>query len=135
MAEQEDPISALLSEFGTRLNEMEEKQRLVKDRILLIGENLVSTKEQYEKELSEFKKQINELNFEVKVIKQLNKRIIEELENFARRTEVAILERQFKMFEPLEFARIKDVQEIIQKEISKLKETTQNKGIKNTLSL
>ena len=39
----QDPINALLSEFGTRLNEVEEKQRLIKDRILLIGENLIST--------------------------------------------------------------------------------------------
>ena len=47
MAEEQvqNPINSLLAEFGTRLNEIEEKQRLVRDRALLIGENLISTKE------------------------------------------------------------------------------------------
>lgn len=121
MEEQQEPISALLAEFGTRLNEIEEKQRLVKDRILLIGENLVSTKEDYDKQILEFKRQINELILEVKSIKQLNKRIIGEMDNFARKTELEIIERQIKMFQPLEFARIKDIKKIIQEELAKTK--------------
>lgn len=121
MEEQQEPISALLSEFGTRLNEIEEKQRLVKDRILLIGENLVSTKEEYDKQILEFKRQINEMGLEIKSIKQLNKRIVSELDNFARKTELEILNRQAKIFQPLEFARIKDVRNIVQEELSKLK--------------
>lgn len=120
MVEQQDPISALLSEFGTRLNEVEEKQRLIRDRILLVGENLVSTKEEYEKEMSELKKQVTQINSELKTIKQLNKRIIGELENFSRKTEVEILERQFQIFQPLEVARIKDVRRIVQEEIKKI---------------
>lgn len=116
-----EPISALLSEFSTRLNEVEEKQRLVKDRILLIGENLVSTKEEYDKNILEFKKQIAEINQEIKSIKQLNTRIIEEIENYARKADVEILEHQFKIFQPLEFARIKDVKKIVQDELNKRK--------------
>ena len=53
---QQDPINALLSEFSTRLNEVEEKQRLIKDRALLIGKNLISTKEEDDKEFSNIKK-------------------------------------------------------------------------------
>lgn len=119
----QDPTTALLSEFGTRLNEMEEKQRLIKDRVLLIGENLISTKEEIEQESSKFKKQISQIDFELKAIKQLTKRIVNELQNFARKSEVEILARQLKMFEPLEFARIKDVENMIrkQKDIKKKK--------------
>ncbi len=115
--QQQDPISALLSEFGTRLNEIEEKQRLIKDRILLIGENLISTKEEYDKEISSFKKQITEINSEIKTISQTNKRVIEELENFARRTELEIVERQLKMFQPLKFTTPRDVEKIINEKI------------------
>ena len=119
----QDPTTALLSEFGTRLNEIEEKQRLIKDRVLLIGENLISTKEEIEKEGTEFNKQIKQMGFELKTIKQLTKRIVNELQNFARKSEIEILERQFKMFEPLEFARIQDVEDLIkkQKDIKKKK--------------
>jgi hypothetical protein len=121
MDESQESVSALLSEFGTRLNEVEEKQRLIKDRVLLIGENLISTKEQYEKELGEFRKQISDITSDLKSIKQLNKRIVDELENYARKTEVEIVERQIKMFQPLEFARIQDIKNLVQKELNNLK--------------
>ena len=65
----QDPTTALLSEFGTRLNEVEEKQRLIKDRILLVGENLISTKEKIEKKDLENKRKINQIEFEIKTIR------------------------------------------------------------------
>jgi len=115
----QDPTTALLSEFGTRLNEVEEKQRLIKDRILLVGENLISTKEEIEKQDLENKTRINQIEFEIKTIKQLLKRIINEIQNFTRKSEVEILERQIKMFEPLEFARFKDIENIVRQELDK----------------
>jgi hypothetical protein len=115
----QDPTTALLSEFGTRLNEVEEKQRLIKDRILLVGENLISTKEEIEKQDLENKIRINQIEFEIKTIKQLLKRIINEIQNFTRKSEVEILERQIKMFEPLEFARFKDIENIVRQELDK----------------
>jgi len=102
-----------------RLNEIEEKQRLLKERTLLIGENLISTKEKQEKENIELKTQIKFLQEEIKELKNLNKRILYELKNLARKSEVEILQKQFKMFEPLEIARIKDIKEIIKKEMNK----------------
>ncbi len=116
---QQSPVNELLAEFSTRLNEVEEKQRLIKDRTLLIGKNLISTKEDYEKESLENKRKISELEYELKTIKQLNKRIIEELGNLARKNEVETIQRQIKMFEPLEFARIQDIKEIIRQELKK----------------
>jgi phage terminase Nu1 subunit (DNA packaging protein) len=117
----QDPTTALLSEFGTRLNEVEEKQRLIKDRILLVGENLISTKEKIEKQDLENRGKLNQIDFEIKTIKQLIKRIINEIQNFTRKSEVEILERQIKMFEPLEFARFKDIEQLVKQELKNQK--------------
>ena len=117
----QDPTTALLSEFGTRLVEIEEKQRLIKDRVLLIGENLISTKEEIEKQNLEFKKQIKQMEFEIKSLKQINERIANELSNFARKPELEILQRQSKIFQPLEFARITDIKKIVQREMDNIK--------------
>jgi len=112
-----DPITALLSEFATRLNEIEEKQRLLRDRILLIGENLITSKENQLKENLELKKQLSKIEFELKSLKQTNSKITYDLSNFARKTEVEILDRQFKMFEPVNYARIKDIKKIVKEEL------------------
>lgn len=120
MDESVTTISALLQEFGTRLNELEEKQRLLKDRVLLIGNNLIYSKEDFEKKDLEFRKKIGDFDTELKSIKQLNKRIVYEMENLARKEQVTILERQFKIFEPIEFARIEDVRAIVNQELKNI---------------
>jgi len=118
---QQTPTSALLTEFSTRLNEIEEKQRLIKDRVLLIGENLISTKEELDKETSEFKNQIKQIDFELKSLKQLVERITNELGNFARKSELEILDRQIKMFKPLKPVRTEDVKRIVREEMRRIK--------------
>lgn len=121
MAEEQtqDNTNAYLADFGTRLNEIEEKQRLLKNRTLLIGENLIATKEDFLKLESQFKKQLNQMNSDIASMKQLITRIVNELSNFARKPEIEILERQMKMFQPLEMARIKDVKNIVKEELEK----------------
>lgn len=114
---QQSPITG----FGVRLNEIEEKQRLLKDRILLIGENLISTKEGIIKKDSEIKRHLKEISIDNKSIKQLLTRIVNELNNFARKSELEILEHQMKMFEPLKFARVSEIRKIVQEEIQKSK--------------
>jgi len=112
-------VSNLLAEFGTRLNEVEEKHRLIRDRSLLIGENLITTKEEFEKQNFEFKKKVDAINSEIKELKKIVNRIVNEIPNLARKSELEILENQAKMFQPLELARLKDVEEMINKKIKK----------------
>ncbi|MGV8152370.1 MAG: hypothetical protein ACP5OG_04765 [Candidatus Nanoarchaeia archaeon] len=128
MEQQQDPLAQILSEFGTRLNEIEEKQRLIKDRTLLVGENLILTKEEMNKQESELKKQLKELTNEVNVLKQIISRLLGEIANFSRKSELEILERQFKMFEPLELVRLKDLDSIIEEHIKKHIPNTKEKA-------
>ena len=119
---------AYFSDMNTKIRDLEEKNRMLKDRLLLIGQNLISTKEDYENYKIEIKKQLNKINSELKSIKQLNERIVNEISNFARKQELEILERQVEMFEPLKLARIKDVKYIVNEELSKF---IKRKPIKN----
>ena len=115
----QNPINELLSEFGTRLNEVEEKQRLLRDRALLIGENLISIKEEFEKQNFELKQHLQAHEDELKEIKKILNRIVVEIPNLARRSELEILESKADMFQPLELARISDVERKIKNKISK----------------
>ncbi len=103
MAQEQSPnanITALLSDFNTKLRDIEERQRLIKDRLLLIGENLVDSKEESIKEISELKMKIENSEKEITRIKDTLSSMIEEMGNFARKSQVEILEKQFKIFQP-----------------------------------
>jgi len=109
MAEESQPemdINYLLSDFSTKLRDIEEKQRLIKDRVLLIGENLVNAKEESVQEISSLKIRTEHIEKEIERIKDTLSSLIEEIQNLARKSELEILQRQFKMFQPLAKKRV-----------------------------
>lgn len=124
MAEQYDPqndANSLLSDVSVRLRDIEEKQNLIKDRVLLISENLISEKEDTNQEIKELKTKAFQLGEEVKKIKLLIERLIDDTNNFVRKNEFQVLQRQFEIFQPLELARISDVRNIVKEELKKQK--------------
>jgi len=70
---------------------------------------------------------LKEIESEIKTIKQTTRRIIDEISNYARKNEIEILNKQMKMFQPLEFARIQDIKKIVQEEIEKIKKMEADK--------
>lgn len=94
-------------EINTKLRDLEEKQRMLKDRLLLIGQNLIETKEKNTHDLLEIKK-------DIEIIKRNMERLVSFLETasaefskFARKEDLEILSKQAKMFRPLESLRKK----------------------------
>ena len=117
MAEQEpyNPTNDILADVGVKLRDIEEKQNIIKDRVLLIGENLISEKDENDQKVLDLKKDIVKINDEIRRIKLAIERIIEDSNNFIRKNEFEILQRQFQMFQPLELARMTDVEDMINK--------------------
>ena len=113
--QQEDYFNSLVSSISTKLRDIEEKQSIIKDRVILIGNNLISEKDRVDEELIEIKKNLADITGNSKKLKMMLNGIIETNNNFAKRTELEILERQFKMFQPLELARISDVENIVKR--------------------
>lgn len=97
-----------LGEVNARIKDLEEKNRTLRDRLLLIGENLIDIKENQDKKILEIKK-------DIEILKQSMERMISFLETaskefskYAKKEDLDILAKQAKMFQPLEFIRKKD---------------------------
>jgi len=100
--------------FGemAKLKDLEEKQKILKDRIVLIGESLIEAREETEQKILEIKK-------ELVILKQNTERLVSFLETasaefskFARKEDLEILSKQAKMFQPMEFVRKKDLEKL-----------------------
>ena len=96
--------------FGLR--DIEEKQRILKDRLILIGQNLIDIKEQTEKEILELKKGFELMNQTIEKIKSFIETVSSEFSNFARKEDLEILTKQAKMFQPLELATKADLEKL-----------------------
>ena len=84
--------------MATRLRDTEDKQRLLKDRVLIVGQSLIKEKEKSTEELREMKTTMEKLKLENEKMKEMLQRITEQLSTLARKEELAILERQFELF-------------------------------------
>src|SRR3990167_6943213 len=91
-------------ETALLIRNLEEKQRVLRDRLLLIGENLVDVKEETNEKLLEIKKDIQYLKQTLERAMSFLESFSSEISNFARKEDLQILAKQAKMFQPLEFA-------------------------------
>lgn len=105
-------------EFALKIRDLEESQKLSRERILLIGQNLIESQEKNIEQITQIKKNFQELNDEIKRIKSVLINLNEEVSKSARKEELAILERQYKLFQPLKYTRIEDVEKIIDNKLT-----------------
>lgn len=78
--------------------DIEEKQRLVKERMLLIGKTLIEERDKVFNELQAMKTTIAVLTEENKRMRELLQRLAEQINISARKEELMILQRQFDLF-------------------------------------
>ncbi len=100
MADQQDyqySAQQFLSDTNTRLRDIEEKQRIIRDRVLLIGKSLIEERESSFTEMQEMKKTIIQLKADNQRLKEFVQGITEQLEKTARKSELEILQRQLDL--------------------------------------
>jgi predicted nucleic acid-binding Zn-ribbon protein len=94
-----------IGDINSRIKDLEEKQKALKDRVLLLGDNLMELKENHSTKILEIKK-------DLELIKQNMERTVafietasKEFSKYAKKEDLDILSRQARMFQPLELIR------------------------------
>lgn len=111
MAIQEYPdYNSFIAEISTRLKDLEEKQRMLKERLLLIGGNFIEIKEETDKKILEIKKDVEAIKQNTNRLSSFLETASKEFSKFARKDDLEILSKQAKMFQPLEFVHKGDLE-------------------------
>lgn len=100
-----DYSSQLFSEVNTKIRNIEERQRILKDQVLLLGQNLIEFKEKTSKKNLEIKKDLESIKTQLDRLASFTELISGEFSKFAKKEDVEILAKQAKMFQPLEYLR------------------------------
>ena len=93
MVEPQQYYGAPDSDNISKTRDLEEKVRLLKDRILLIGRSLVEERDKNFKEIQEMKTLLIKMQEENIRMKEVVQRIIEQLESTARKEDLMICAR------------------------------------------
>ena len=110
--EEGDYFAQVLGEINVRIRDLEERQRILKDRLLLIGQNLIETKEKNAQDMLEIKKNLGSLNQNMDRLRNFLETASGEFSKFARKEDLEILTKQAKMFQPLNFATKEDLEKL-----------------------
>lgn len=86
------------SDVNTRLRDLEEKQRLLRDKMLLITKGFVVEREKSFKQTQEFRKDLVRLKMENERFKEILLRLGEAVDKSARKEDLNILQKQFDLF-------------------------------------
>ncbi len=98
--QQQDISSGYENNFLWKMQEIENRQRLLQEKTMLLGQNLIELKEKNQKDLLEIKKDIEILNQTMERIKSFLEMASKEFSKFATKEEVELLKKQIKMFQP-----------------------------------
>lgn len=90
-------------DFNVKIRNIEEKQRILKDKIALIGQNLIETREEMNNRIIELKKEMQTMKESVEKVTSFLETASEDMQKFAKKEDVDILAKQLKMFQPLEY--------------------------------
>lgn len=88
----------LFSDVNTRIRDLEEKQRLIHERVILTGKTLVEERDKNFNEIQAMKKSLFQLKEDMSKAKELLQRLTEQFSSLARKEELMILQRQFDLF-------------------------------------
>jgi hypothetical protein len=105
-------LQGLFADMNTRLREIEERGKMSRERILLLGKNLVNIKTETESQLHLLQREQEALKRDVEKIRRALENVMQEASRFVKREELAYIERMLKDFQPLDFARKKDLESL-----------------------
>ena len=109
MVEIQSDSYSFWTDVNVRFRDLEEKHKMLKDRLLLIGQNLIETKEKTSSDVLEIKKELEVIKKNMERLVSFLETASEEFSKFARKEDLELLSKQAKMFQPLEFVRKKDL--------------------------
>ncbi len=94
----DDSGERFFSDLNTRLRDLEEKQRLLRDKIVLVTKSLINERGKSFDEIQDLKKEVSILKVDNERVKEILSRVAEMVDKSARKEDVMILQRQFDIF-------------------------------------
>jgi len=109
---EEESYDQGVDEVYLKIRDLEFKQRILKERLSMIGDNLIDFKEIVLSQNVENKKNIEKLNQSMLRMISFMESASVEFSKFARREDVEILAKQAKMFQPMNLVTISDLEKL-----------------------
>ena len=103
-----------LAEVNSRIRLLESKYTLMRERVFVINQNMI---EEYKKLMGDIKginEDLTEVKREVAKMKEITANAVKEMEFFARKDQLKVLEKYINFWNPLNFVTQQEVHALIE---------------------
>ena len=97
-----------------KLRILESKYSLMRDRMLMINQNVIDQYKKINSEMKLINDDIKEIKMNLNNMKETNMHIIKELQGFARKENLKVLEKYINFWNPLNFTTEEEVIKLIE---------------------
>lgn len=108
-------VSALLSDFASRVKALEERYNLLRERVLVLTQNFIKRERDLQKEMDLLQEENKDLRLDLKRLQERVDSLSSQHEDFARKEELAVVEKYFKLFEPMKFITAEELNESVER--------------------
>ncbi|MEM2768328.1 MAG: hypothetical protein QXL50_00150 [Candidatus Pacearchaeota archaeon] len=110
---------AFFTQLLQRINEIEEKSNINKNKIDLLSNSLAKKTKKINEEIELIRNDLDNIKQEIEKLKQRVEYIISEFPNLARKEDLISIEKFINLWQPLKFATLEDVEKMIEKKMKK----------------
>ncbi len=108
-------------EIPERVRDIENKIVILRDRIFVTDKNMIEEYKNLNIQIRNINNEIKEVKSDLTKIKQTIKHMVQEINAFARKDDLKVLEKYINLWNPLNFTTEKDVEIIIKQHIKERK--------------
>ena len=119
--EQQQEALFTISDLNARVRALENRYNLLAERLLVVNQNMIEEYKKLIKEIRLINSELKELRNESLSTKEATKNIIREMETFAKKDEVKVLERYIEMWSPFNFVTDEELQKLLEEKTKKQK--------------
>lgn len=119
--EYQTDLTYVLSDLNTRTRTLEGRYNILGERLLVVNQNMI---EEYKKMITELKTQeqdITELKREIENLKDILRQMLKEIDSFAKKENLKVLEKYINLWSPLKFVTENEVNSLIEKKLEQKK--------------
>ena len=117
----EQDSSNVVSDINSKLRNLESKNNLLGENLLTVNQNTIEEYKRINKELEIINNEIKSLREDLFNLKQTLRGFLNEVDFFAKKNDIKVLEKYINLWNPIEFVRDQDIDKLIEEKIKKIK--------------
>ena len=108
-------ITQVIVDLNNRVRVLENKYNLLGERLLIVNQNMIEEYKRLLREMKVINEEFREIRQEVFLTQDTTRNIVKEMELFAKKEQIKVLEKYIDLLNPMRFVTEEEVRNIVQK--------------------